>query len=118
MGASMNITLKELENDIVLLDVDGEIDLYTASDLKDMIFEQIDFNKTNIIIDLERVTYIDSSGIGTLITSLSKLKKINGNMCIIHVYDSVKKVFELTKLTTFFKIYNSAEEAVKFLSSN
>ncbi len=113
----MDITIKELENDIVLISLDGEIDLYTASDLRDAIFEQIDSNKIKIIIDLENITYIDSSGIGTLITSLSKLKKINGNMSIIHVYDSVKKVFELTKLTTFFKIFGSEQEAISFLSS-
>ncbi len=112
----MQVDIKELENDIVLLSIEGDIDLYTASDLKDNIFEQLDFGKTKIIIDLENVTYIDSSGIGTLITSLSKIKKLNGQMCIINVYDSVKKVFELTKLTTFFRIYPDEAEAVRILS--
>ncbi len=114
----MNIDVRELEDDIVVLDVDGDIDLYSASDLRDSVFEQIDTGLTKVIINLENVTYIDSSGIGTLITSLSKIKKINGKMCIINVYDSVKKVFELTKLTTFFKIYTSENEAVAALSDD
>ncbi len=114
----MNIDVRELEDDIAVLDVDGDIDLYSASDLRDSVFEQIDIGKTKVIINLENVTYIDSSGIGTLITSLSKIKKINGKMCIINVYDSVKKVFELTKLTTFFKIYTSENEAIQALSDD
>lgn len=114
----MYIDVREIEDNIALLDVEGDIDLYTASDLKDSIFEQIDIGKTNIIINLDQVTYIDSSGIGTLITSLSKIKKINGNMCIINVYDSVRKVFELTKLTTFFKIYANEDEALRALNQN
>ncbi len=114
----MNVDVREIENDIAILDVDGDIDLYSASDLRDSVFEQIDMGKTKVIINLENVTYIDSSGIGTLITSLSKIKKINGKMCIINVYDSVKKVFELTKLTTFFKMYSSESEALEAFSSN
>lgn len=114
----MNIDVREIDDDIAILDVDGDIDLYSASDLRDSVFEQIDIGKTKVIINLENVTYIDSSGIGTLITSLSKIKKINGKMCIINVYDSVKKVFELTKLTTFFKIYANENEALEIFSSD
>jgi len=65
-----------------------------------------------VIINLEKVSYIDSSGIGALISSLSNLKKYQGGLKIINVYASVKKVFELTKLTSFFEIYESEGEAL------
>lgn len=109
----MNINTSELENNIILLDIEGDIDIYSSNDLKDAILDQIDYGKNKIIVSLKDVTYIDSSGIGVLITTLSKLKKINGDMIIIHVYDSVRKVFELTKLTSFFKIMKSEDEAKK-----
>jgi anti-sigma B factor antagonist len=97
---------------IVILDIDGEIDLYNAPEIKDTIKQQMDGGHKKIIINLENVSYIDSSGIGALISSLSNLKKIGGGLKIMHVYDSVRKVFELTKLTSFFEIYDSEDEAV------
>ncbi|MCS6984984.1 MAG: STAS domain-containing protein [Leptospiraceae bacterium] len=107
----MEISQREKDG-IVILDIQGEIDLYNAPEIKDTIQKLIEAQKYNIIINLEKVSYIDSSGIGALISSLSNLKKYQGSLKIINVYASVKKVFELTKLTSFFEIYNSEEEAL------
>lgn len=107
----MEIKVREVEG-VVVLDIDGEIDLYNAPDIKTSIKNQMDAGKKKIIINLDSVSYIDSSGIGALISSLSHLKKTGGGLKIINVYDSVKKVFELTKLTSFFEIYDNEDEAV------
>lgn len=98
--------------DIVVLDISGEIDLYNAPEIKDTINQLIEDQKYNVIINLEKVSYIDSSGIGALISSLSSLKKYQGGLKIINVYASVRKVFELTKLTSFFEIFDSESDAV------
>ncbi|MBP7901653.1 MAG: STAS domain-containing protein [Spirochaetes bacterium] len=98
--------------DIVVLDISGEIDLYNAPEIKDTINQLIEDQKYNVIINLEKVSYIDSSGIGALISSLSSLKKYQGGLKIINVYASVHKVFELTKLTSFFEIFDSESDAV------
>jgi len=103
---------KRTKDDIVVLDITGEIDLYNAPEIKDIINKLIEEQKYNVIINLEKVSYIDSSGIGALISSLSNLKKYQGGLKIINVYASVRKVFELTKLTSFFEIYDSEEDAV------
>ncbi len=108
----MDIT-KKTKGDIVILEIVGEIDLYNAPEIKDIIGKLIEDRCYNVIIDLEKVSYIDSSGIGALISSLSNLKKYHGGLKIINVYASVRKVFELTKLTSFFEIYDSEEEAVE-----
>ncbi|MBN2042060.1 MAG: STAS domain-containing protein [Spirochaetes bacterium] len=111
----MDITQKR-NGDIVILVIIGEIDLYNAPEIKDIINKLIEERIYNVIIDLEKVSYIDSSGIGALISSLSNLKKYQGGLKIINVYASVKKVFELTKLTSFFEIYDSEGEAVSAFS--
>ncbi len=103
---------KRTKDDIVVLDITGEIDLYNAPEIKDIINKLIEEQKYNVIINLEKVSYIDSSGIGALISSLSNLKKYQGGLKIINVYASVRKVFELTKLTSFFEIFDSEEDAV------
>ncbi len=100
-------------DDIVVLDIAGEIDLYNAPEIKDVINKLIEEKRYNVIINLEKVSYIDSSGIGALISSLSNLKKYQGGLKIINVFASVRKVFELTKLTSFFEIYDSEDLAVK-----
>lgn len=97
----MEISQREKDG-ITILDIQGEIDLYNAPEIKDIIQKLIESQKYNVIINLEKVSYIDSSGIGALISSLSNLKKYQGGLKIINVYASVKKVFELTKLTSFF----------------
>jgi len=107
----MEINQRE-KNDIIILDITGEIDLYNAPEIKDIINTLIEKQKYNVIINLEKVTYIDSSGIGALISSLSNLKKYQGGLKIINVFASVRKVFELTKLTSFFEIFDSEDEAV------
>ncbi|MFW5808036.1 MAG: STAS domain-containing protein [Spirochaetota bacterium] len=107
----MEINKRET-NDIVILDITGEIDLYNAPEIKDIINKLVEEQKYNVIINLEKVTYIDSSGIGALISSLSNLKKYQGGLKIINVFASVRKVFELTKLTSFFEIFDSEDEAI------
>lgn len=107
----MDIQVREVGS-VVILDINGEIDLYNAPEIKENIKSQMEQGKNQIIINLDKVSYIDSSGIGVLISSLSNLKKAGGGLKIIHVYASVRKVFELTKLTSFFDIYDSEQEAL------
>ena len=107
----MEIKNREVEG-VVILDIEGEIDLYNAPDIKEAIKNQIESDKKKVIINLKSVSYIDSSGIGALISSLSNLKKVGGGLKIIHVYDAVRKVFELTKLTSFFEIYDNEDAAI------
>lgn len=100
------------KGEVVILDIAGEIDLYNAPEIKDIINKLIEEKKYYVVINLEKVSYIDSSGIGALISSLSNLKKYQGGLKIINVFASVRKVFELTKLTSFFEIFDSENEAI------
>ena len=99
----MEIDTRE-QGGIVILSINGEIDLYNAPELKEAIQKLVDEKKNKIIVNLDRVSYVDSSGIGALISSFSNLKKQEGSLRICNVSGSVRKVFELTKLTTFFDI--------------
>ncbi len=101
------------KGEVVILDISGEIDLYNAPEIKDIINKLIEQKRYNVVINLKDVTYIDSSGIGALISSLSNLKKYQGGLKIINVFASVRKVFELTKLTSFFDIYDNEEDSIK-----
>ena len=107
----MDIKTRQKDN-VYILDLEGEIHLYNVQEFKNKVQELMDASNYNILINLEKVTYIDSSGIGALISTLSKLKKYHGSLKLVHVYASIKRVFELTKLTSFFEIYENEEDAI------
>lgn len=114
----MDIDVKNIDETTVVINMDGDIDIYSSSDLKDALLEQVDLGVKNIIIDLEHVLYIDSSGIGIFISTLAALKKLDGKICIIKITEPVRKVFELTKLTSFFRIYEDEESALESLNES
>ena len=108
----MEITKRDA-GDILIYDVEGEIDLYHAPTLRDMINEGILEGKLKLILNLEKVSYIDSFGIGVLISSLSNLKAKEGNMYILNMGPQVKKVFELSRLIGFFNIFEEEFQAIE-----
>ncbi len=106
----MDIKTKK-SNDIAVVLISGEVDLYSVATLKEVLRGEIEKSK-NIIINLKETTYIDSSGIGALITSFSEVKKEGGVLKICEIHETVKKIFSLTKLDLFFKIYDTQESAI------
>lgn len=103
-------------NEIYIIDVNGEMDLYNSYKLKELVMKMLEKNVKNFIINLEQVDYIDSSGIGALIYICSTVKKLNLRLIITNIHGSVKKVIELTKLMGYFPITNSIEEALQQLA--
>ena len=100
---------------IVTLIISGEIDLYNAPELKAKIQQLLDQRKHKVIVDLDKVSYIDSSGIGALIASYSNLKKVQGRLRICNVYGSVRRVFDLTRLSSFFDIDATEDHSLEAL---
>jgi anti-sigma B factor antagonist len=97
---------------IYVIDVAGEMDLYNAFKLKDLVRKMIDGNIVSYILNLELVTYMDSSGIGALLYVHSELKKRGLPLRIVGVAGSVRKVIELTKLIEYFPIVADLATAI------
>lgn len=91
-------------NDNVIIQIIGEVDLYNAPKLRNAINNYIDKNILNILVDLDQVDYIDSSGIGVLISSTTDIKALGGTLKLKCNSPNVKRVFELTRLVDFFDI--------------
>ncbi len=99
--------------EVYIIDVSGEMDLYNSYKLKELVMKMIERQIKQMIINLEEVDYIDSSGIGALIYICSTIKKMRLKLYITNIHGSVKKVIELTKLMSYFPITNSLEEALQ-----
>ncbi|CEM62626.1 anti-sigma factor antagonist [Treponema phagedenis] len=99
--------------EVYIVDVSGEMDLYNSYKLKELVMKMLERQVQCVIINLEEVDYIDSSGIGALIYICSTMKKMSLKLFITNIHGSVKKVIELTKLMGYFPITNSLEEALQ-----
>ncbi|MEA1911827.1 MAG: STAS domain-containing protein [Spirochaetota bacterium] len=107
----MEIKLKKYSATYII-EVVGDMDLYSSFELKNVVAKMLAKNIKNYVVDLEKVDYIDSSGIGVLIHIYSSIKKLNYTLKISNVHGSVEKVIKLTKLSQYFPIVGSVKEAL------
>lgn len=89
----------------------GELDVHQAKVLKAAAFELFRDEPWTYVVDLAGITYLDSSGLGMLVYLQKEIGRRAGRLKIINVQDSVFKVFDLTKLTTFFDLSQAATAA-------
>ena len=91
--------------------------LYEAPQLKEYINALLDEGNNKIIINFERVSFVDSSGLGVLIAALTRASKENGALKFYNVSEHLRKLLKLTKLETVFDIHESEEDSVNSLES-
>jgi anti-sigma B factor antagonist len=91
--------------------VDGEVDLATCSRLRDVLAELIDHGVYHLIVDLERVSFLDSSGMGVLVTALRRVRERDGSLRLTAPSPQVRRVLELTGITKLLPTYATLDEA-------
>ncbi len=106
----MEIVQREV-NSIPVIDIIGEVDLYNTKEIKDLIDQMIKEGKYQLVLNLASVPFMDSSGIGTLVTGMYRLKKYHGNLKIVNIMGSVAKVFKMTGMDDHLEIFDNEEEA-------
>jgi anti-sigma B factor antagonist len=104
----MNVKSHE-QDGVVVFQVSGEINITTSPELRKSFEKE---QKKKIVIDFEKVTYIDSSGLATLVEVLKKTRTQGGALGLAGMSDKVKSLFEITKLDKLFPIYPNQTEAV------
>ena len=102
--------------DIIILDIMGEIDLHNSRTIRDQVARLIQFGSKMIVINLARVSSIDSSGIGSLLAGSSMLHETQGQLRLINLPPTVLKVMELTNVgPAIFNICESESDAIETL---
>ena len=103
--------VKSFDRDgVAVFQVSGEINISTSPELKKAFEKQASLKK--VVVDLEKVAYIDSSGLATLVEMLKKTRSRGGAFGLSGMSDKVKSLFEITKLDKLFSIFSDQEEAV------
>ena len=108
----MKLTLQE-RGGVVILEPKGKIlGGPDATLLKDQLQSLIDSGKVRVVIDLAEVDYMNSTGLGILISTLTTLRKANGELKLANVTEKIQSLLTITKLVTVFDDYESVDEAV------
>jgi anti-sigma B factor antagonist len=97
--------------DAALLRLRGEIDVYTAPRLRQAIIDLVDGGATDIVVDMEKVDFLDSTGLGVLVGGLKRVRMKEGSLAIVTSQDKILKIFDITGLNKVFPIHASVEEA-------
>lgn len=109
----MDLTLDTREQGgHTLVAVGGEIDVYTAPRLRDKLTELVNAGHHSLIIDMENVDFLDSTGLGVLVGGLKKIRAQDGSMALICSQDRLLKIFKITGLAKVFTIYPSETAAL------
>ncbi|MCF6465973.1 STAS domain-containing protein [Clostridium sp. Cult2] len=103
MSLSIKVNFDE-EKGIWVIIPEGEIDIYTSPKLKERLVEAFNKRKTDILIDGQNLDYLDSTGLGTLISVLKKAKENDSNIYLENIKPNIRKLFDITELDKVFII--------------
>lgn len=98
--------------DVTVIQVDGQLTVGNRQDLKAAVQQAVDGGARKLLLDCAATSYIDSSGLGALVTISKRVREVGGLIRLAGLNDDLRSLFELTKLDTLFTIMDSAEEAV------
>lgn len=112
MAIEFAIEDRRVREDVHLVSVTGEIDLFTAPEFKECLSGPIDDGAARVIVDLSATTFIDSSSLGVLIGAHRRLKQRDGNLVVVCDNDTIVKTFRITGLDSVFTLVPSLDDAL------
>ncbi|MCX5679978.1 MAG: STAS domain-containing protein [Candidatus Omnitrophica bacterium] len=100
------------KKDLIVCHIDGEIDINSSPMVKKSFDKLISQKTPKIVINLSKVTYVDSSGLATLVEILKNMRSYGGRMRLACMSPKIKSLFEITKLEKLFEISADEETAI------
>ncbi|MGH3458463.1 STAS domain-containing protein [Aeromicrobium sp.] len=109
----MELTLaSRTDGPFKIIEVGGEIDVYTAPRLREAIVAAIEAGHTRLVIDVENVDFLDSTGLGVLVGALKKVRGDGGTLDIVCTQERILKIFDITGLDKVFGLHDSVPAAM------
>jgi anti-sigma B factor antagonist len=97
---------------VTVVEVDGQLIVGNRHELKDMIQAALDRGERKLLVDFSRTGYIDSSGLGALVSISKRIREATGELRLAGLNEDIRSLFELTKLDTLFTITETPEQAL------
>ena len=108
----MNISTQQFDDNIVLGIKEERLDANNSMDLKEHVLTLLNQGHTKFVIDLSDVLFVDSSGLGVLLSGYKNVSLKSGRFSLVGLHQRVQSMFELTRLHRVFDIYPNLEEAL------
>lgn len=100
------------QDDVSVVTVAGEVDVYTAAQLRAALDEEIAAGRARLVVDLDEVSFLDSTGLGVLVGRLKLVRNSSGWLRIVCRNERILRVFRITGLDKVFGIHSSLGEAL------
>jgi anti-sigma B factor antagonist len=97
---------------IEVIDVQGEIDMYTAPRLRELLIDLISKGSYQLVVNLDKVGFLDSTGLGVLVGGLRRVRAHDGSLDLVCTREPILKIFRITGLTEVFGIYQTVDQAI------
>jgi len=114
---NFHISDEEIDADTQIIELGGEIDLYTAPEFKERLVALIEDGKKRIVVDLSSATFIDSTTLGVLVGGVKRLRPAGGSLALVCTDQNITKIFEITGLDRVFPIHASRDEALSAVAT-
>jgi anti-sigma B factor antagonist len=98
--------------DRTVVRVGGEIDVYTAPKLREQLIDLVAAGNYHLVVDMENVDFLDSTGLGVLVGGLKRVRAHDGSLELVCSQERILKIFRITGLTKVFPIHSSVDEAM------
>lgn len=110
----MNFRLEEqeIDSETHVIELVGEVDLYTAPEFKERMVKLIEGGKKNLIVDLTGATFVDSTTLGVLVGGVKRLRPHGGTLTLVCSDENISKIFDITGLDRVFTIHRTRDEAL------
>ena len=112
---NFHIQDEEIDADTHVIELGGEVDLYTAPEFKERLVQVIEDGKKQLVVDLSKATFIDSTTLGVLVGGVKRLRPTGGSLALVCTDQNISKIFEITGLDRVFTIYSTRDDALKKL---
>ena len=99
------------EDRLTIVEVEGEIDVYTAPRLRELLIDLVNKGNFHLLVNMEKVDFLDSTGLGVLVGGLKRVRAHDGSLELVCTQERILKIFRITGLTKVFGIYASVDEA-------
>ena len=107
----MSFSIKK-QGEIVVVDVEGQLIVGNRQELKQKVLDELEAGERKFLIDFTNTGYIDSSGLGVLVSLSKKIREQGGELRLANLNEDLRTLFEHTKLDTLFNIADSREAAL------
>ena len=109
----MDLKLGHYDKDgIEVIDVQGEIDMYTAPRLRELLIDLVSKGSYQLVVNLDEVGFLDSTGLGVLVGGLRRVRAHDGSLDLVCTREPILKIFRITGLTEVFGIYETVDQAI------